>query len=199
MPYLTTPSMIVLDIDGVINSSSIAKLACNGYVSRMLAEHPILKKAALEALEICEVLLNIKYEPNENLIRLKRNAPYLAIVTDRSLLGLTTAFGKKNYLLNLMDIIQVRKSLFSNNRRKLKYGPDLWKAKDVKPNESVLHRPAAFAKQKGIKPHDVLIIEDDPVFRFIAKSRFGFRVEPDDTIDEVAKDYTSSQLTIAPV
>jgi len=196
-----TPAIVVLDVDGVINSSPIAKLACNGYVSRILAELPVLKKAALGALEIGEILLDAKYEPNDKMdfILLNRDVPYLGIITDRSPHGLATAMGRKSYILEWMSFVQVRKSIFGSVR-KLRHGPELWETRDVKPDESVLYRLADFAREKEVKPHEVLIIDDDPLFRFIAKSRFGFRVEPDDTIDEpVREDYLSSlERVIAP-
>lgn len=189
-----TPTIVVLDVDGIINSSPIARLACNGYMSAILAQLPILKRAALGTLEIGEILLDTKYEPNDNMdfICLNRDVPYLGIITDRSPHGLVTALGRKSYILEWMSFVQVRKSIFGSVR-KLKHGPEIWETRSVKPDESVLYRLADFTREKGVKPHEVLIIDDDPLFRFIAKSRFGFRVEPDDTIDEIAReDYLPS-------
>jgi len=74
----------------------------------------------------------------------------------------------------------------------------LWEVKEVKPHELVLYKLAEFAKEKGIAPYEVLIWDDNPEFRFIAKSRFGFRVYPDDTIDIGEENPVFRQRAIAP-
>ncbi len=178
------PNIIVLDVDGIINPNPFARLIFSDYVSRKLAQLPILKKALLEVLEIGEVLLGAKYESKDiDITRLNRDVSYLGIITDRSLPGLMTALGEKSYILESMNFIQVRKSVFGNTSE-LRYGKKLWETNDVKPNESVLYRLADFAQQKRVKPHEVLIIDADPLFRFIAKSRFGFRAQLDDAIND---------------
>lgn len=193
------PTIVALDVDGIINPSQIAKIAVNGYVSRLLAQMPTLKKVALGMIEIGEVLLNTDNKKNRiDSVRRTWDAPYLGIITDRSLLGLTNAFRGNYHILQWMSFIQVRKSIFGNVE-KLKYGPELWQTKSVKPDESVLYRLAEFAQEKEVEPYRVLVVDDDPKFRFMAKSRFGFNVYPDDTIDEKVEEfYAPLQRTIAP-
>lgn len=185
-----TPTIVALDIDGIINPSPIAKMAVNGYVSRLLAQMPTFKKAALGMIEIGEVLLNAGNKKTNRMDIVRRNwdAPYLGIITDRSRRGLATALRGNHHILQWMSFIQVRQSIWSG-ADKLKYGPELWQTKSVKPDESVLYRLAEFAKDKGVAPHEVLVVDDDPEFRFIAKSRFGFRVHPDDTVDEELEEF----------
>jgi len=191
--------ILALDIDGIINESLLTKAARNPYISRLLAQMPPLKKAALEIIEAGEVFFRVRYENSDRMSVIRGNygIPYIGIITDRSARGLATALGEQDYILEGMDFVQVRKGIFSN-AGKLRYGPELWEVKEVKPHESVLYRLAAFAREKRIMPHEVLIVDDNPEFRFIAKSRFGFRVYPDDTIDIGEENPVFRQRAIAP-
>jgi len=191
--------ILALDIDGIINESLLTKAARNPYISRLLAQMPTFKKAALEIIEAGEVFFKVSYENSDkmSIIRDNHGIPYIGIITDRSARGLATALGEQDYILEGMDFVQVRKGIFSN-AGKLRYGPELWEVKEVKPHESVLYRLAAFAREKRIMPHEVLIVDDNPEFRFIAKSRFGFRVYPDDTIDIGEENPVFRQRAIAP-
>ena len=191
--------ILALDVDGVINKSSLAKAAHNPCISKFLAQMPTFKKAALEIIEAGEVFFKVSYENSDkmSIIRDNHGIPYIGIITDRSARGLATALGEQDYILEGMDFVQVRKGIFSN-AGKLRYGPELWEVKEVKPHELVLYKLAEFAKEKGIAPYEVLIWDDNPEFRFIAKSRFGFRVYPDDTIDIGEENPVFRQRAIAP-
>jgi len=201
MRYRITPMIVALDVDGILNSSLLAKISSNGNISRFLAQMPTLKKIALEILEMGEVVFKARYEMNDRMEKVCYNwdVPYVGIITDRSIHGLMTALGKNSYILQRMSFVQVRKTIFGSVS-KLCHGPELWETKSVKPDESVLYRLAEFAKSKDVPPHEVLVMDDDPEFRFMAKSRFGFMVYPDDTEDiEVREKYPLfRQRVIAP-
>ncbi|PIV45789.1 MAG: hypothetical protein COX88_00585 [Candidatus Nealsonbacteria bacterium CG_4_10_14_0_2_um_filter_35_20] len=192
--------ILSFDVDGIINKSLLSKVECNPYVSRFLAQIPTFKKVVLEMIEAGEILFKVRYENNDKLsvIRDNHDIPYIGIVTDRSAQGLITALGKQDFILKEMSFVQVRKAIFSNVG-KLRYGPKLWEINKLKPHESVLYQLAAFAKEKKVIPHEVLIVDDNPEFRFIAKSRFGFRVYPDNTVDIDEKYPVFGQCVTAPV
>lgn len=195
------PEIVVLDVDGVLVSSPLSKITSSGYASRFLAQMPTLKKIALGMFEIGEIAFKTEYEMNDGTEKVcyDWDIPYMGIITDRSLRGLLTALGKNTSVLARMKFVQVRKSTFGSSD-KLPYEPELWETKSVKPDESVFYRLVEFTKSKNIPPYNVLIIDDDSEFRFVAKSRFGFTVYPDDTKDIKVREERSffRQHAIAP-
>jgi len=180
---MINPRILVLDVDGVVNSTPLAGMTRNPFISGILAM-PFVKQLAMGTIETGESLLRIKYKTEVRFVRDKRHdVEYMGIITDRSARGLKTALGRNQYILNWMNFIQVRKGVLGSIGN-LEHGPELWGTSKLKPHESVLYCLAEFAKSKEIQPYHVLIIDDDFEFRFMAKRRFGFRVYPDDTIDE---------------
>ncbi|MBI1838979.1 MAG: hypothetical protein HYR95_01610 [Candidatus Colwellbacteria bacterium] len=180
---LPATDIIVFDIDGVINKNLAAKVASSAYVSRVLSNVPGFKRVAIEALQLWELLLGIRYDIHEFDVLVSKVRGYgishVGIVTERSLLGVRTIFRDKDYILQRMNFVQMRKGFFSKKQERIR-GVDIWETESMKPHESVLYRLTDFAKGKGIKPGRVLIIEDDPGFRFTARS-LGFRTYPDET------------------
>jgi hypothetical protein len=172
---MNSPKIIALDIDGVLNSSWLDKIATNQRVLKILAGMPTFKKVLLDLIEIGESIILKKGEEKNSLdaIRHKWDAEYFGLITDRSLLGLINAFKGRDYLLQWMSFIQVRDSVLGSLN--LKYG-QLWKTKNVKPDKAVLYNLQEFALVKKVKPQDVLLIDDDPEFRLVAQEKFGFTV-----------------------
>lgn len=178
-----TPTIVALDVDGIINPSPLARIACSKYVSRLLKQMPLFKKLVLGAIEFGETLIKARYEINDRMEIVYRNwdIPYMGIITDRSLKGLTLALKENTFILKRMSFIQVRKTVFGSDGQLKRM--NIWETESIKPNEAVLYKLADFAKEKGVKHDEVLLIDDDPEFRLVAKSRFGFTVYPDDTED----------------
>jgi len=180
MRYFFKPTIVALDIDGVINSSPLAKTASNLYISWVLRRLPLLKKVVIEVIEMGEFVLRMRYEVNGRIETVYRwSVPYMGIITDRTPIGLQNVFRDCPHFLDLMSFIQIRKSLFANSNDF--NNPELWKTKYIKPQKGVLYNLAEFAKEKGVEPIKVLIIDDDPSFRRVARDVFGFSTEPDDT------------------
>jgi hypothetical protein len=183
MRRILNPTIVALDIDGVINSSPLAKAASNLGVSWITAQMPTFKKMAVEIIEIAEVLLQMRYEANGRMDTTHNwDIPYMGIITDRSIVGLRTAIGKRAYILQRMSFVQVRKSPFSKPLNNQPLGIErFWETKAIKPAKEVLHNLASFAEGKGVEPRKVLVIDDDPLFRFTAREKFGFSTDPDDS------------------
>ena len=185
---MINPKILVLDVDGVVNSIPLAGAADNPFVSGIFSV-PLLKRIAIGVTEIGESLSGVRYKTKVRFVRNKsRDVDYMGIITDRSAHGLKNALGKNQYILEWMSFIQVRENILGNVGT-LKYGPELWGSNKLKPHESVLYRLPHFAESKGVNPYEVLIVDDSLEFRFMAKKRFGFRVYPDDIVDDAEVNY----------
>ncbi|MCL4405019.1 MAG: hypothetical protein M1361_01275 [Patescibacteria group bacterium] len=194
--------IVALDFDGIINPSPLAKVASNNYVSGTLEQLPGLKRVILEIVEFSEALLDVRYKANDgmevNMFLMNDAIPFKGIITDRSLVGLERALGEDRSILERMNFIQVRHKP-STAQAKRRYQSEIWETKDLKPSERVLYRLATFAKEEKAEPDQVMVVDDDPRFRFMARNRFHFRTYPEDVEEVRTLEHSGiAQHTMAP-
>jgi len=191
--------ILILDIDGIINENKLAKIASHPYVSKFFASAPIIKGPILGIVEVAEALLKTKHESSMGISGLLNalGVTYVGIITDRSVLGLRNTFGNESRILERMDFVQVRESIFNCFIKKPPCVSELWEADEIKPHASVLYNLAFFASRRDIKSREVLIIDDDPEFRRVARESFGFRTS--NAAMDIEEDPAFARKVTAPV
>lgn len=189
MNFYPKPQIVGLDLDNSLIKSILATFDAK-YLEWISINVPVLKKILLNAGEISERLWPIKYE----LVDLKnemeclhtsiQNAKYVMIITDRSSFGVNTVIKRLPSFERMIKRygikhIQVRESFLSEKLglRKL----NVRESKSIKPKEDVFSHLDDFAKQRLIKPNEILIADDNRQVRMVARER-GWQTFPDDII-----------------
>lgn len=187
--------LVALDIDGVLirNRLSIFR---SGH-SLWLAKRPLLKRTILRIVELIEWLTKIKHEKNQPLVdflnELNGSGVFVFLITDRSWLGLRNVWQEISGLhrINCIQIRGRRETRKKKDEIKNRLGiaeMEILISQSLKPRRDVLYSLAVFAKQKGIRSDEILIIDDDQNFLRVAKTFLGFRTFPEIFINNKEKE-----------
>lgn len=187
MDFYPKPRIVSLDIDGILVKSKLVKFD-RKYLEWISINAPTLKKIILEIVELTERILPIKHEltnlrleETSYLYQAAKNSDYVIITTDRSAFGINTIMKRLSGfedIIRFSSHVQVRKSIF--NLERLSKGK-MSESKVIKPDPEVLDFLQTFARKRMIKPEEILIADDSPYFRKVAKE-FGFQIFPNDII-----------------
>jgi hypothetical protein len=204
MNFYPKIKVVGLDIDEMSVKSKLTKLD-RKYLDWISSNIPALKKTILAIVELSERILPVKYELIDPQLKETfylhqaiKDADYVIIITDRSAFGINTimkrlpAFEK---IIKFSNHMQVRKSFLN-----------IWKidkkriseSEAIKPDPDVLRFLRTFAMEKMIKPEEILIADDNPHFRKIAKG-FGFQIFPNDIITTQINQTKLGKIPYAPL
>ncbi len=185
-----SPKIIVTDLDNVLFKNHLLTwfLKITPNYGKKLNKHRFLKRIWLRCFEIFEFFalqLWLEYEINKELVTYlisekEQNDALIAIVTDRSRLGISNVF---EYLapLGKIDFIQIRKGFpYRKHKASTRQGKnlkdtltDIYECPWVKPDIRVLN--------EVLNSSATLVIDDDQSFRDTAK-KCGYDVILDDYV-----------------
>lgn len=187
-PYIEGAKLIVADIDGTLTEGSTTKKGFFPNFASFFDEVPIMKRIAFPLVETMEICFHVRHDKRRLLSLLKSDFQYKVIVTDRSYEGLHTVLGslskREQRLLLALSAIQVR----SGGGNMLDSPIPIWESGVVKPHIDVFERVASFAREMGLRPQEVIVVDDSLKTRLIAKTHYNFRVYPDTTVDTDAEE-----------
>jgi hypothetical protein len=179
--------LVVSDLDGTLTYAALPKEGIRKNIALALDSVSPLKRMILYLYEKKEVT----FGANHSFKRFRRflcwDYPYKIVLTNRSLDGLMPVIGSLSLgdrkLFKNLTAVQVRTKY--QERSGNIYDVPLWECKNeqLKPSPDVFAHVVAFMEQKGLSSKEVMIIDDSPSTRWIAKTKFGFRVFPDNTSD----------------
>lgn len=177
--------MIVSDVDGTLSSSAVPGSGFSADIATVLEEYPFLKRCALSAYETFEPCFGMKHEKERLLTLLRSPFPFKVICTDRSFGGMRQVFSALSpgeaKLLRKLNLVQVRKNGCSLSPRIPYLTAPIHESEVIKPHEEIFEHIREFAWKNGIHPREVVVVDDSARTRFIAKTKYGFRVVPDNT------------------
>jgi hypothetical protein len=179
--------LVVSDLDGTLTYAALPKEGLRKNIALALDSVSPLKRMILFLYEKKEIVFGADHSFKRFRRFLCWDYPYKIVLTDRSLDGLTPVIGSLSLedrkLFGNLTAIQVR----TKHQEKMRdiHNVPLWECENeqLKPSPDVFAHITRFMKQKGISNKEVMIIDDSPSTRWIAKTKFGFRVFPDNTSD----------------
>ncbi len=181
--------IIAPDIDGILLFPKFPKILEKSNAPWLSKTFPVFKKSALRAVELAEFITGIKYKVNQPLIdflndlRAGNGYPHIFLHSDRTAMGVKNVWKELSGLnLGEKDCVQIRGK---KDERKKKNGikkflgteAEILISPFIKPDKAALYPLMILAKEKGINPVEVLVIDDNHHFLKSAR-KLGFKIFP---------------------
>lgn len=166
--------ILIFDFDGTIVKSGRMERFCRRVFEKIgLSRPPRMCLVISEIVDFFRFLLKMKKVIADNrlieIIR-EKNLP-VGILTDRSKFSLSQHLWILGIELGSLDFIQTRRSFLDIFSREKKF----FTSRKIKPNKSVyLENLISFIKKSGFDEKNILIIDDQPSARDVAK-RLGLQ------------------------